>query len=164
MSWDEDKLVYSRNDALATSQGHFSEHDASHYFVDILHGLAYLHLNNICHRDLKPENILLDGNGHCKISDFGVSHMFESDHKAEDEEDKSNPSSPTNDSAAWKMRNMASQGKLTKTEGTWCFWSPEMTQVDPFRCVFACALVRARALVWCVDSNELGKQNEIQSF
>lgn len=28
--------------------------------------------------------------------------------------------------AALMMKSMSSMGKLTKTEGTWCFWSPEM--------------------------------------
>ena len=27
---------------------------------------------------------------------------------------------------------MVTQGKLTKTEGTWCFWSPEMCKNEPF--------------------------------
>ena len=27
---------------------------------------------------------------------------------------------------------MDAQGKLTKTEGTWCFWSPEMCKNEPF--------------------------------
>jgi [calcium/calmodulin-dependent protein kinase] kinase len=38
-----------------TPDGHFDEHHAALYFVDIMHGLAHLHKNNICHRDLKPE-------------------------------------------------------------------------------------------------------------
>jgi serine/threonine protein kinase len=38
--------------------GHFDEEQSALYFVDILHGLAYLHLHHICHRDIKPENIL----------------------------------------------------------------------------------------------------------
>jgi len=38
--------------------GHFDEENSALYFVDILHGLAYLHRHHICHRDLKPENIL----------------------------------------------------------------------------------------------------------
>ncbi len=38
--------------------GHFNEEQSALYFVDILHGLAYLHLHHICHRDIKPENIL----------------------------------------------------------------------------------------------------------
>ena len=35
--------------------GHFDEYHAALYFVDILHGLAYLHEKHIVHRDLKPE-------------------------------------------------------------------------------------------------------------
>ncbi|KAL7526046.1 hypothetical protein ACHAXR_001285, partial [Thalassiosira sp. AJA248-18] len=42
-----------------TKAGHFDEEHSAMYFVDIMHGLAYLHRNRICHRDLKPENILL---------------------------------------------------------------------------------------------------------
>lgn len=38
-----------------TPDGHFDEHHAALYFVDIIHGLAHLHKNHICHRDLKPE-------------------------------------------------------------------------------------------------------------
>jgi len=111
-------MTLSRTDSLASEQGHFSELAASHYMVDILHGLAYLHLHKICHRDLKPENILLDRDGHCKISDFGVSHMFNGDSSTRDDSKSkggfdASPSIP----AARRLRNMASQGKLTKTEG-----------------------------------------------
>lgn len=35
------------------SNGHFDELHAALYFVDILHGLAYLHHHHIVHRDLK---------------------------------------------------------------------------------------------------------------
>jgi len=33
----------------------------------------YLHSKNIVYRDLKPENILIAGDGHLKITDFGLS-------------------------------------------------------------------------------------------
>lgn len=47
--------------------GHFDDFHAALYFVDILHGLAYLHQHHIVHRDLKPENILLDARGIAKL-------------------------------------------------------------------------------------------------
>lgn len=46
---------YRRKVKGLTSAGHFDEKHAALYFVDILHGLAYLHRHSICHRDLKPE-------------------------------------------------------------------------------------------------------------
>lgn len=46
------------------------------YFKQILEGVAYLHSMGVAHRDIKPENLLLDGRGHVKITDFGVSDVF----------------------------------------------------------------------------------------
>lgn len=130
--------------------GHFDEAHAALYMVDILHGLAYLHQHHICHRDLKPENILLSDNGIAKVGDFGVSHIFEEEKTesssskllASIDEDRSHrrfssqqestdgerfPVLTRHDSeSAYDLENMAGTGILTKTEGTWCFWSPEM--------------------------------------
>jgi len=35
--------------------------------------LGHLHSESVIYRDLKPENLLLDGDGHVKITDFGLS-------------------------------------------------------------------------------------------
>jgi len=132
--------------------GYFDEKHSALFLVDIMHGLAYLHQHRICHRDLKPENILLDSRGYVKISDFGVSHYFDDDEKgpgARRVSTTSTSSDPLPDSgtifgphtlqrkltrqdteAALAMAPMASSGMLTKTEGTWCFWSPEMCKEE----------------------------------
>jgi len=105
----------------------FDETHAALYFVDVLHGLCYLHQNGICHRDLKPENILVGADGQVKISDFGVSHFFREE-KVE--------SLPTDEEkqfhSALSMKGMSRRGMLTKLEGTWCFYSPEMCGVSSF--------------------------------
>lgn len=56
--------------------GRFSLEQTKFYAAEILLGLEYLHESiNIIHRDLKPENILIDGEGHVKLTDFGLSKM-----------------------------------------------------------------------------------------
>jgi len=124
--------------AGVTPEGHFDEQHAALYFVDIMHGLAHLHKNHIVHRDLKPENILLDSRGFAKIGDFGVCHLFEDEMKIAERSSLNGSSLASNEEmsparisrrqsdAALKMKSMSDMGKLTKTEGTWAFWSPEM--------------------------------------
>eukprot|EP00927_Polykrikos_kofoidii_P052846 TRINITY_DN4683_c0_g1_i6.p1 TRINITY_DN4683_c0_g1~~TRINITY_DN4683_c0_g1_i6.p1 ORF type:complete len:330 (+),score=59.71 TRINITY_DN4683_c0_g1_i6:68-1057(+) len=53
--------------------GRFAEGRCRFYAAEILLALKYLHAANIIFRDLKPENILLDGDGHAKLTDFGLS-------------------------------------------------------------------------------------------
>eukprot|EP00588_Corethron_pennatum_P001789 CAMPEP_0194294310 /NCGR_PEP_ID=MMETSP0169-20130528/50243_1 /TAXON_ID=218684 /ORGANISM="Corethron pennatum, Strain L29A3" /LENGTH=780 /DNA_ID=CAMNT_0039043111 /DNA_START=130 /DNA_END=2472 /DNA_ORIENTATION=+ len=126
--------------------GPYDEASAALYFVDILQGLAYLHSNFICHRDLKPENILIDAHTKiCKITDFGVSHFFEAEARAitptasptsspERERERDRLPAEHNDETrstgkhedAMSMASMGHLGRLSKTEGTYCFWSPEM--------------------------------------
>ena len=45
-------------------------------------GICHLHKNNIMYRDLKTENILLNGAGHVKLADFGLSRRVQGGEKA----------------------------------------------------------------------------------
>lgn len=124
------------------ANGHFDERHAALYFVDILHGLAYLHQHHIIHRDLKPENILLDSRGVAKLGDFGVSHIFDDDGKLE--KNCTSSDTPSRENAcplgltrqdtdrALQMRTMCNDGLIAKTEGTYAFWSPEMVHGGKF--------------------------------
>ena len=62
----------------------FSEQDAQFYLAELASALSHLHSLGIIYRDLKPENILLAGDGHVKLTDFGLSkEYFEDAEKAE---------------------------------------------------------------------------------
>ncbi|ORX83142.1 kinase-like protein [Anaeromyces robustus] len=54
----------------------YTEEKARKYFRDIVLGLEYCHFKKIIHRDIKPDNLLLTANDKVKISDFGISYMF----------------------------------------------------------------------------------------
>lgn len=54
------------------------ECDIATVFVQVVHGLSYLHGLGFAHRDIKPSNIMLFQNGRVKIGDFGIGSSFES--------------------------------------------------------------------------------------
>ncbi|ORX39054.1 kinase-like domain-containing protein [Kockovaella imperatae] len=60
----------------AIKKGGMSSGEVECSFKQILLGIQYLHSMGVAHRDIKPENLLLDGRGHVKITDFGVSDVF----------------------------------------------------------------------------------------
>ena len=53
--------------------GRFKESVARFYAAELVLALGHLHRRGVVYRDLKPENILLDGDGHVKLADFGLS-------------------------------------------------------------------------------------------
>ncbi|KAL5997846.1 CBL-interacting serine/threonine-protein kinase 20 [Asimina triloba] len=58
--------------------GRLKEDDARKYFQQLIGAVDYCHSRGVYHRDLKPENLLLDENGDLKVSDFGLSALWES--------------------------------------------------------------------------------------
>jgi serine/threonine protein kinase len=46
------------------------------WFIQLLHGLKYIHEKKIVHRDLKPDNIFISADNELKIGDFGISKLM----------------------------------------------------------------------------------------
>lgn len=58
----------------------YKEEDIKIIVAEVILGLEYMHkVMRVAYRDLKPENILVDREGHIKLSDFGLSEIFEED-------------------------------------------------------------------------------------
>uniref|UniRef100_A0A8C4PWH6 Ribosomal protein S6 kinase n=2 Tax=Eptatretus burgeri TaxID=7764 RepID=A0A8C4PWH6_EPTBU len=53
-------------------EGVFLEDTACFYLAEITLALGHLHSHGIIYRDLKPENVMLNGQGHIKLTDFGL--------------------------------------------------------------------------------------------
>ncbi|KAK8894814.1 hypothetical protein M9Y10_023252 [Tritrichomonas musculus] len=53
--------------------------DIKLYIAELSLAIEELHLNGVIYRDLKPENVLFDAKGHIKITDFGLSKLFDAD-------------------------------------------------------------------------------------
>ncbi|KAJ9436901.1 CBL-interacting protein kinase 23, partial [Diplonema papillatum] len=60
-------------------RGRLNEKEARSYFQQLVVGLNYVHVQGMVHRDLKPENILVTDEGVCKITDFGLSNIQNTD-------------------------------------------------------------------------------------
>lgn len=57
-------------------EGRFPETVARFYLAEIVQAVEYLHEHGIIHRDIKPDNMLLDGEGHVKLTDFGLAKLY----------------------------------------------------------------------------------------
>ena len=76
----------------------------------------------------------MGSDGEIKIADFGVSHFFEQEEKTDD---------------AATEKEIQEVGQLTKTEGTYYFFAPEMCTKGPFN-AYACDVWALGICVWAM--------------
>ncbi|PRQ29177.1 putative protein kinase CAMK-CAMKL-CHK1 family [Rosa chinensis] len=60
------------------ARGKLKEDMARKYFQQLIGAVDYCHSRGVYHRDIKPENLLVDEHGNLKVSDFGLSALWES--------------------------------------------------------------------------------------
>lgn len=56
--------------------GRLSEDQTRLIAAEVILGIEHLHKRGIVYRDLKPENIFIDGTGHIRIGDYGLSKQL----------------------------------------------------------------------------------------
>lgn len=61
----------------AIKAGTMQQFEIDCYFRQLISGVEYLHSVGVAHRDLKPENLLINPDALLKITDFGVSDVFQ---------------------------------------------------------------------------------------
>lgn len=59
--------------------GEVDEQQVFVWFEELCRALAYVHAQGVVHRDVKLNNILVSRDGHAVLSDFGVSHIIDTD-------------------------------------------------------------------------------------
>ena len=66
--------------ALLRKKKTLNEETASFISGEVALAIRHIHARGVLHRDIKLENLLLDGLGHVKVVDFGLSkHLFKED-------------------------------------------------------------------------------------
>lgn len=103
-----------------------------------------------------------------KISDFGVSHFFEDEQnigamRRLSDAPQHHPTLLTrmDTDSTLQMTGLSNVGLLTKTEGTWCFWSPEMCSSSSFFSGYACDMWAAGVCLYIFVTGKLPFFSEV---
>ncbi|XP_041989810.1 CBL-interacting serine/threonine-protein kinase 25-like [Salvia splendens] len=67
----------SGGELLSAAARRLDESAARSYFQQLIAAVDFCHSRGVFHRDIKPENLLLGANGRLKISDFGLSALYD---------------------------------------------------------------------------------------
>ncbi len=63
-------------ESLMSSTGRMEPELAASVMSQILDGVAHAHRMGVLHRDIKPANVLVTGDGHVKVTDFGIARVL----------------------------------------------------------------------------------------
>lgn len=76
---DQTTVVVHQSNTYSVSASHLPEWQARLITAEVVLGLEHLHAHGIVYRDLKMENVFIDGSGHIKIGDLGLSKYLDGD-------------------------------------------------------------------------------------
>jgi serine/threonine-protein kinase len=65
---------------LMARQGEVPVSTALELAIQIARGLSFAHQRGLIHRDVKPQNVLMNGDGHAKVTDFGIARSLDVKH------------------------------------------------------------------------------------
>ncbi|PXF43915.1 Protein kinase C delta type [Gracilariopsis chorda] len=74
---DQPTVIVHQSKIYSVSPSHLPEWQARLITAEVILGLEHLHMHGIVYRDLKLENVFIDGTGHIKIGDLGLSKYLE---------------------------------------------------------------------------------------
>ena len=60
---------------------YITEEQTKFFLACLIIGLEYIHSYDLIHRDIKPENLLMDSKGYIRITDFGISSIYQKNKK-----------------------------------------------------------------------------------
>lgn len=110
----------------------------------------------------------LDSRGVAKLGDFGVSHLFENEQnigamRRFSEAPQHHPTQLTrmDTDSTLQMTGLAGVGLLQKTEGTWCFWSPEMCNSSSYFSGYAADMWAAGVCLYIFVAGKLPFFSEV---
>jgi len=106
--------------------GAFDDETTRFYATEIVCALEFLHFHSIVYRDLKPDNVLIAGDGHIKLSDFGLSKALPvagHGHDADDDQDMDGFCTDNHDRTRSSTRSCC---------GTLVYMAPEVVEKTPY--------------------------------